>query len=89
MQMVYNSDSYVVVQFDVVDNEPGSARPLRRGGYEIVDKFAGRGLFIEGAVAEGFRAGVQALVETDPGEDAFDDFIAGYTQLALQPVRMH
>ncbi len=89
MQMVYNSDSYVVVRFDVIDSEPGDAGPVRRGGYEIVDKFAGRGLFIEGAVAEGFRAGVQALAEADPGEDAFDDFIAGYTQFARQPLRMH
>jgi hypothetical protein len=29
------------------------------------------------------------LVERGPSEEEFDDFIAGYTQLAQQPVVLH
>ncbi|MDH4051645.1 MAG: DUF3567 domain-containing protein, partial [Rubrivivax sp.] len=42
--MLYNSDSFVVVRFDVPGTDtPDPTQPLpRRGGYEIVDKFARR-----------------------------------------------
>jgi hypothetical protein len=89
MQMLYNSDSFVVVAFDVPEiGAPESAKP-RRGGYEIVDKQARREIFIEGAVAESFKQGVQALVESNPSEEAFDEFIAGYCALAQHPVTLH
>jgi len=87
MQMLYNSDSFVVVQFDVPE-VPDDATP-RRGGFEIVDKFARKEIFIEGAVAESFQRGVQALVKQGPNEEAIDDFIAGFTALAQQPVVLH
>jgi Protein of unknown function (DUF3567) len=65
MQMLYNSDSFAVLQinFDVVGGDPSVAS---RGGFEIVDKFARKGIFIEGAVAQGFKDGVQALMDTTP-----------------------
>ena len=86
MQMLYNSDSFVVVQIDV----PGQdERDAARGGYEIVDKFARKGIFIEGAVAQSFKDGVQALIDAGPSEEALDDYIAAYTTLAQQPVTLH
>jgi hypothetical protein len=87
MQMLYNSDHYVVVEFDmgVGAAESGDGK----GAYEIVDKFARRGIFLNGAVADGFKAGVDALVERGPTEEEVDDFIAGYTLLAQQPVILH
>jgi Protein of unknown function (DUF3567) len=86
MQMLYNSDSFVVVEVDL--GQAGAAAP-RRGGYEIVDKFARKGIFLDGAMAESFKQGVAALVERGPSEEEFDDFISGYTALAQQPVVMH
>ncbi|MDE1949932.1 MAG: DUF3567 domain-containing protein [Burkholderiales bacterium] len=86
MQMLYNSDSFAVVQL-VAEAEDG---PLARGGYEIVDKFARKEIFIEGAVAESFERGVQALIEARPeSAEAFDEFIERYTQLAQQPLMVH
>jgi hypothetical protein len=86
MQMLYNSDSYAVVQLDI----PGlGATEPARGGYEIVDKFARKDIYIEGVLAESFKAGVQALIERDPTPDAMDEFIAGYTLLAQQPLTLH
>jgi len=88
MQMIYNSDSFVVVEFDMAKG-PSAGEAPRSGGYEIVDKFARKEIFLEGAVAEGFKRGVSALAERAPSEEEFDDFIAGYTQLAQQPVVLH
>jgi hypothetical protein len=88
MQMLYNSDHFVVVEFNL-NATPSDARAASQGGYEIVDKFARRGIFLEGAVAEGFKRGVNALVERGPTEEEVDDFISGYTQLAQQPVTLH
>lgn len=90
MHMLYNSDSFAVVQFDV-PAEAGGARhePLTRGGYEIVDKFARKEIFIEGALAESFKNGVQALIETDPSEEEMDAYIARYASLMQQPLVLH
>ena len=90
MQMLYNSDHYVVVEFDMGAADTAEQQPSPpQGGYEIVDKFARRGIFLNGAVAEGFKRGVSALVERGPSEEEVDDFIAGYTLLAQQPVILH
>jgi len=90
MQMLYNSDHYVVVEFDMGAGGTSEQSPSRaQGGYEIVDKFARRGIFLNGAMAEGFKRGVSALVERGPTEEEVDDFIAGYTLLAQQPVILH
>ena len=89
MQMLYNSDSFAVLQIEF--GEPASAAEgLVRGGYEIVDKFARKGIFIEGAVAQSFHDGVQALIEkVGPTEEALDEYIASYTTLAQQPMHLH
>lgn len=98
MQTLYNSDSYVVVSFDLTPadgGQPGATGPLRRGGFEVIDKLARKEIFIEGALAERFQQGVQALVAERPGSDTdalqaeIDEFIAGYTALAQQPVLLH
>jgi hypothetical protein len=84
MEMVYNSDSYTVVAVDLP--APGADAV---GGFEIVDKSARKGIFISGLVAQGFKAGVSALVERGPTEAELDEFIAGYTRLAQQPLVLH
>ena len=95
MQMLYNSDSFAVVQFDVpategsVAGDVAAEAALTRGGYEIVDKFARKEIFIEGVLAASFRAGVEALIETSPTEDEVDAFIGRYTSLMQQPLIVH
>jgi hypothetical protein len=89
MQMLYNSDHYVVVEFDMETDASASGEAAGKGAYEIVDKFSRRGIFLNGDVAVGFKAGVDALVERGPTEEEVDDFIAGYTLLAQQPVILH
>ena len=97
MHMLYNSPSFIVVQFDVqvAEAAPGEllkSNPelqLHRGGFEIVDKFARKEIFIEGALAQQFQDGVEALIEQDPSEEDLDDFIEAYAQMGHQPVVMH
>ena len=87
MQLLYNSEAFTVLQISVSDAEVEGA-PLR-GGFEIVDKSSRKGIYIEGALAAGFQRGVQAIVAQGPDEQALDDFIAGYSALAQQPLLMH
>jgi Protein of unknown function (DUF3567) len=96
MHMLYNSESYAVVLFDVATDTgtaPGRATPasasLSHGGYEIVDKFARKEIFIQGALAESFKEGVEALIETRPSEEEIDDYIERFASLMQQPVILH
>lgn len=90
MQMLYDSRQYVVVAIEVpVGVEAEAAPALSRGGYEIVDKFARKEIFLQGMLAQQFQEGVQRIVEGGPTEEAMDEFIARYTALAQQPVIMH
>ena len=101
MQMLYNSESFAVVQFEVPSQQvlvsgppaPGTAVggdfTLTRGGYEIVDKFARKEIFIEGAMAESFKQGVDALILTEPSEEEMDEYIDRFSSLMQQPVVLH
>lgn len=87
MQMLYNSDSFAVVSFDVPDAT--GPVPLNRGGYEIVDKFARKEIFLQGALAERFKQGVQELIESSPSEEEMDDYIERFAELSSQPLVLH
>lgn len=92
MHLLYQSDSYIVVRFEVpVEHEATDAQGtgLSRGGFEIVDKFSRREIFIEGALAQQFEDGVTALGEGEPSEEDYDDFIERFAALGNTPVLMH
>jgi len=95
MHMLYNSDSFVVVQFEMTGTSaPSSGQgsgsdALTHGGYEIVDKFARKEIFIQGALAESFKEGVEALIQTEPSEEEMDDYIERFASLMQQPVILH
>jgi len=40
-------------------------------------------------LAEHFKTGVQAIADSDPTPEAFDEFIGRYTALAQQGLVMH
>ena len=90
MLMLYNSDNFAVVQIDVPASMAAQGDgPLMGGGYEIVDKFARREIFLQGVMAQSFKDGVEALIETEPSEEELDEFIGRFTVLAQQPVVLH
>jgi hypothetical protein len=92
MHMLYNSDSFTVVAIDIpgAPVAPGAeASEAPRGGFEIVDKFAQKDIFIEGAMAASFQAGVEALMASKPSAEDIDDFIGRFASLMPQPLVMH
>lgn len=90
MHMLYNSDSFAVVMFDIPQAPTGGATgAASRGGFEIVDKFAKKDIFIDGAVAESFKAGVEALMAGKPSEEDIDEYIGRFTSLMPQPLVLH
>ncbi len=92
MQMVYNSDNFAVVRFDVPaeDDAPTSASPNAvRGGYEIVDKFARKEIYLDGALAASFKEGVAALIDKASSEEEFDAWLGRYAALMQQPLTAH
>jgi hypothetical protein len=88
MLILYNSDSFAVVQFDLGDNSASDATPPR-GGFEIVDKFARKEIYLDGDVGLQFKAAIDALAQTGPSEEELDDLIGSYTTLAQQPLVLH
>ena len=100
MQMLYNSENFAVVRFDLtqgavletVDAQaqaPVLSTPPAHGGYEIVDKFARKEIFIQGAAAESFHTEVQALIEKSPSQEAFDEFLGRYSPMMQHPLVLH
>ena len=92
MQMLYNSDNFVVVQIDFpagATAELAGEDTLARGGYEIVDKFARKEIFIEGALAQSFKEGVEALIESQPSEEEIDEYLGRFSSLMQHPVILH
>ena len=94
MHMLYNSDSFSVLEIEWPDSaaqtDPADAAAVTtQGGYEIVDKMSGKGIFLNGDLARSFRQQALALSQGEADEDTVDDFIAGYAVLAQQPVVLH
>jgi hypothetical protein len=89
MHMLYNSDSFTVVAFDIPAAPGAPAAQAPRGGFEIVDKFAQKDIFIDGAMAERFKAGVEALMESKPSEEDIDEYIGRFASLMPQPLVLH
>jgi len=100
MQMLYNSDNFAVMQFEVPASTAGDApgatpetdstrSQLNRGGFEIVDKFNRKEIYLDGAMAESFKQGVEALIQTSPSTEDVDAYLERFSSLMHQPVVLH
>lgn len=83
MNILFNSQNYFVAEVP----EPA--------GFEIVDKFTGKGAFIGGDMAVSMRASFQAFVDQHSqggntvSADEIDDFLRNYDALFNQRVVYH
>ncbi len=95
MQLLYDSDNFAVVQFEVALDGAGQVAggnapsQLTRSGFELVDKLLGKEIFLEGAMAQSFKEGVDALIQTQPSEEEIDDYIERFSPLMQQTVILH
>jgi hypothetical protein len=93
MQMLYDSDSFVVVQIHAnapEESAPVPAAPqLARNGFEIVDKRSGKEVYLDGSWAELFQQRVTAWQQNTPTQEEIEDTLEGYAELAHTPIALH
>ena len=97
MQMLYDSDSFVVLHMQPdlglpthITRADGSTTPaLPRHGFEIVDKRSGKEVYLDGSWAELFQVHIQAWQAKTPTQEEVEDTLEGFAVLAQNPVLMH
>ena len=98
MQMLYDSDSFVVLHLKpdlglpaevmLADGEtPAPALP--RHGFEIVDKRSGKEVYLDGSWAEMFQEQILAWQRDTPTQEEVEDALDRYAGLAQNPVVVH
>jgi len=98
MQMLYDSESFVVVHMLADAVEP--AVPVRndvlapvpklaRHGFEIVDKRSGKEVYLDGSWAEMFQQQILAWQRNTPTQEEVEEALDRYTGLAQNPVIVH
>jgi len=90
MQMLYDSESFVVVHLQANDVvAPSNPPALVRHGFEIVDKRSGKEVYLDGSWAELFQQQIAAWQLNTPTEEEVETTLEGYAELAQNPVLMH
>lgn len=101
MQMLYDSESFVVVHVqtpvsglggdhDLHEDAEGRKLPtMPRHGFEIVDKRSGKELYLDGSWAEMFQEQILAWQRNAPTQDEVESTLERYAELAQNPVVMH
>ena len=93
MQLLYDSESFVVVQIHAnapEESAPAPAVPqLARHGFEIVDKRSGKEVYLDGSWAELFQLRLSAWAKETPTQEEIEDTLEGYSGLATTPVSLH
>lgn len=103
MQMLYDSDSFVVVHMQVDAQESGAPEKgapasdssaattpvLARNGFEIVDKRSGKEVYLDGSWAELFQQQINAWQVNTPTQEEVEDTLDRYSELAHNPVVLH
>jgi hypothetical protein len=93
MQLLYDSESFVVVQIHA--NAPEESAPwpavpeLARHGFEIVDKRSGKEVYLDGSWAELFQQRLRAWAKDTPSQEEVEDTLEGYSGLATTPISLH
>ena len=93
MQMLYDSESFVVVQIHA--NAPEASAPppaiphMARNGFEIVDKRSGKEVYLDGSWAELFQQRLDGWHQKTPTEEEIEEILESYAELAQMPVVMH
>ena len=93
MELLYNSESFVVVQMQANAPEASAPQPavpqLARHGFEIVDKRSGKEVYLDGSWAEMFQQKILAWQRDAPTQEEVEETLDRYTGLAQNPVVVH
>ena len=77
MNIVYNSPHYAIVAYPVQQS------------FELLDKAAGRSLFIQGSVARDLRQAIDGIPEGERDEQSIDALLDEYCAGAARPIMVH
>jgi hypothetical protein len=103
MHTLYDSDTYSVTHMlanavaadaaSVVDGERVEqillVPTLARHGFEIIDKRAGKEVYLDGSWAELFQQHISAWQQNTPTQEEVEDTLEQYAELAQNPVLVH
>jgi hypothetical protein len=92
MQMLYDSESFVVVHMqagDAAADGPAAAPALVRHGFEIVDKRTNKEVYLDGSWADLFQRQINAWQLNTPSQEEVETTLDGYAELAQNPLVMH
>lgn len=90
MNTLYDSDRFAVLHLvpEHPADQPASHPALVQHGFEIVDKRAGKELYLHGLWAELFQQHIMAWQANTPSQEEVEDTLAGFAALAQTPVSM-
>jgi len=92
MHTLYDSDTYSVTHMlaNAPSEQATSTVPtLARHGFEIVDKRAGKEVYLDGSWAELFQRHIVAWQVKTPSQEEVEDTLEQYAELAQNPVLVH
>lgn len=91
MNTLYDSDTYIVNHLlpEAAEEVRAEQPLLLRHGFEIVDKHAGREVYLDGAWAELFQQRLAEWQRTTPTQEEVEDTLAQYAELAHTPIHVH
>jgi hypothetical protein len=77
MNVIYNSENYYVVEYPA------------NHGYELVDKHAARGTYLQGDSADKFLESMKHAISEDASAEHVDEFLDTFDVLMNLPVVFH
>ena len=90
MQMLYDSESFVVVHLQAnAATEGETPAGLVRHGFEIVDKRSNKEVYLDGSWADAFQRQINAWQLNTPTQEEVEATLDGYAELAQNPLVIH
>lgn len=96
MHMLYDSESFCVThmlanaaELVAAARDAAPAPAMARHGFEIIDKRAGKEVYLDGSWAELFQQQIAAWQARTPSQEEVESTLEGYAELAQNPVRVH
>jgi hypothetical protein len=90
MQMLYDSDTFVVVHIQANEAPVGEVQPVEvRHGFEIVDKRSNKEVYLDGDWAEVFQRQINAWQLDTPTQEEVEEVLDSYAFLAQNPLVIH
>lgn len=89
MNLLYDSDAFVVVYVNAADNPDELDPPPKRDGFEIVDKRSNKSVYLDGRWAAAFQAVINHWQQDTPEQAEVEATLDSYCELAQNPLVIH